>query len=71
MKKLTDLPPTKSEFWDGAETKMSTPQSAPAPQKWVRRGRFAISLDTPYELAVALDWDRMEIVEGMIVIKSD
>lgn len=64
-----NLPGSSSEYWDEADKQAIVVRDEAAPTQFVRRGRYAVSIDTPYELAIALDWERFDVVDGFIVVK--
>lgn len=70
QKKITQLPSSDDEYWEGSDMQRITIEKQSAPTKFKREGRYAISVGTPYDLSLALDWERFDIVDGVIVVKS-
>lgn len=65
-----NLPSSKHEMWKGAKRESVVDVvSAPKPVNWIRKGMYAEAVGTPYELSIAIDWDKFEIVDGIIVRK--
>lgn len=69
--KIKNLPKSSDEFWDGSEKEMSNVGESGVPNKWIRKGMYAVSLNTPYELSIALDWEIYDIIDGIIVRKGN
>lgn len=69
-KKITSLPPSDDPYWEDADVQRIEKGLGEEPKQWVREGNYAKAIGTPYDLSVALDWNRFDIVDGVIVVKS-
>jgi hypothetical protein len=61
---------SNKDFWGDADIRNVTPEtSTVSPDEiiWKRYGMMARATNTPYDLSISVDWDKMTIKDGKLV----